>query len=74
MKTIPNTLREHRQKKYLAQIDIAARLGFRSSDRISRWEAGKTYPSLPNALRLANLLGAPIEELYPDVPADERPD
>ncbi|GAA4461823.1 hypothetical protein GCM10023093_07260 [Nemorincola caseinilytica] len=71
MKTIPNKLRDCRKKKYLAQIDVAAHLGFRSSDRISRWEAGKTYPSLPNALRLAKLLGTPVEDLYPDIPEEE---
>ena len=66
MKNIPNTLREHRLRKGLAQWDVAQHLGFRSTDRISRWENGIMYPHVMNLRRLAKLFGVAMEELYPD--------
>ena len=66
MKKIPNKLKEHRVRMGLAQIDVANHLGFRSTDRISRWEAGLTYPHVVNLRKLAKLFGVTMDELYPD--------
>jgi transcriptional regulator with XRE-family HTH domain len=67
MKTIPNTLREHRLRKGLAQWDVAVHLGFRSTDRISRWENGIMYPHVTNFIKLIELYKATPKELYPEV-------
>jgi transcriptional regulator with XRE-family HTH domain len=62
---IINTLQYHRRQHYLSQKHIADLLGFQSTDRISRWEAGLAYPHLVNALKLAKLYDVSVEELYP---------
>ena len=64
MKNIPNTLREHRKRAGLLQIDIAQKLGFTTTERISRWEKGLTYPHVINLFKLAKLYGVTAEELY----------
>jgi transcriptional regulator with XRE-family HTH domain len=61
---IPNTLREHRKKAGLTQLQVAHQLNFRSSDRISRWEKGLTYPHVVNLFKMAKLYGVKAEELY----------
>jgi len=57
-------LRFYRKQAGLRQVDVARRLGFTSTDRISHWEKGQALPSLPNLLRLASLYKAPVERLY----------
>ncbi len=64
---IPNTLREHRLKAGLLQSDVARELGFKSTDRISRWEQGQTYPHVVNLFKMARLYGVKAEYLYPDI-------
>ena len=64
MNTIPNTLREHRKRVNLKQSDVAEALGFKSTDRISRWEKGLTYPHVVNLFKLAKLYGVMPHELY----------
>jgi transcriptional regulator with XRE-family HTH domain len=64
MKYIPNKLREYRKAKGLSQRDVADYLGFRSTDRISRWEGGLTYPHVANLLKLVKLFGVSAEILY----------
>lgn len=62
--TVPNTLRHHRERVGLRQIDIARRLGLQSSDRISHWELGVAMPSIVNLFKLAVLYRVPPHELY----------
>ena len=64
MKNIPNTLREHRKRVGLLQIEVAQKLGVTSSERISKWEKGLTYPHVVNLFKLARLYGVPAETLY----------
>lgn len=64
MKTLKNTLREHRMRKGLTQLQVAEYLGFKSTDRISKWEAGLMYPHVKNVLRIAKLLDTTAQELY----------
>lgn len=45
-------------------MDVAAKLGFTSYDRISLWENGLAFPSVTNLFRLAALYAIPTEELY----------
>ncbi len=61
---IPNTLRHHRERVGLRQIDIARRLGLQSSDRISHWELGTAIPSIVNLFKLAALYQVAPHELY----------
>ena len=66
MKTpIHNTLREHRTKAGLRQLDVACKLGFNNTDRISRWGKGVAFPSVRNLLKIADIFGVHAEELYP---------
>ncbi len=69
MKTTPiqNTLLEHRKKTGLTQLDVAQELGLKSTDRISRWEQGLTYPHVGNLARMARLYGVSMDELYPSL-------
>src|SRR5580692_1702777 len=53
--TIPNMLRFYRKQAGLRQVDVAARLGFTSYDRISHWEKGTAFPSVTNLFRLSAL-------------------
>lgn len=59
-----NNLRECRKKVNLKQTDVAQALGFKSTDRISRWEKGTAYPHIQNLFKLARLYGVSIEKLY----------
>lgn len=57
-------LRFYRKQAGLRQVDVAARLGLTSTDRISHWEKGKTFPHLVNLFKLSVLYKVPAQELY----------
>ena len=61
---IPNALREHRERRGLTQEAVGRLLGFRDGTWISRWEHGEAIPNLVSAMRLSDLYGASIEELF----------
>lgn len=63
---MPNFLRLYRKQAGLRQIDVAARLGFTSYDRISHWEKGTAFPSVTNLFRLSALYNTAPHELYAD--------
>ena len=62
--TIQNKLREHRLKIGLRQLDVADKLGFCTTDRISKWEKGTAHPSIFNLFKLAKIYGVKADELY----------
>lgn len=62
---IPNNLRALRKNVGLRQQDVAAKLGILGIDRISRWEKGLAFPSVPNLYKLAKLYDAPLSAIYP---------
>jgi transcriptional regulator with XRE-family HTH domain len=62
---IPNNLKECRKKAGLTQYDVMIKLGLKSMDRISKWERGRKYPSVPNLLKLSSLYQVDPKELYP---------
>lgn len=64
---IQNTLREHRMKAGLRQLDVASKLGFKSTDRISRWEKGLTYPHVVNLFKMAKIYKVRPDELYGEI-------
>lgn len=61
---IPNALRQHRKQAGLRQIDIATKLGFTSTERISHWEKGSTFPHIANLFKLAAIYRVPPHDLY----------
>lgn len=61
---IPNMLRFYRKQADLRQVDVAAKLGFTSYDRISHWEKGKTFPNVTNLFKLSAIYKMPPQELY----------
>lgn len=60
---INNTLKAIRMKRNLIQEDLAKATGS-CSRTISRIERGERNPSLEMAIRLANFLEMPVEELF----------
>ncbi|MBA3647695.1 MAG: helix-turn-helix transcriptional regulator [Chitinophagales bacterium] len=48
----------------MRQLDVATKLGFSSTDRISKWERRLTYPHLLNLFKLCELYNVYPHELY----------
>jgi transcriptional regulator with XRE-family HTH domain len=65
--SIPNMLRHYRKQAGLRQVDVAARLGFVSADRISHWEKGQSFPSVINLFKLSVIYKVSAEQLYRNV-------
>ena len=63
----PNNIRHYRYRKMLKQSELAEKMGFKSNERISQWESGKTMPSVENLFRLAGILGVLPHEVYPEM-------
>ncbi len=63
----PNRLRSARQNLNLRQLDVACKLGFCTTDRISRWEKGQGMPNVINLLKLAAIYQVPPQNLYPEI-------
>lgn len=64
---IPNRLKEIRTRAGMSQFDVALKLGFKSTDRISRWETGLSYPHIINLFKMARIYGVRADELYPEI-------
>ena len=62
--TTINNLKRYRLLASLTQQQVAAQLGLKSNNRLSRWEAGKAEPNIRNLLKLAKLYKQPVEQLY----------
>lgn len=67
MNKIPNKLREYRKKVGLKQSEVAEKIGLNSTDRISRWEKGETFPHVVNLLKLSELYKVCPCELYGEI-------
>jgi len=65
--SIPNNLKQCRKACGLTQVAVAEKLGFHSSDRISKWEYGQMYPHMVNLLKLSIIYDKKPEELYPEL-------
>lgn len=63
-RTIPNYLRKYRKVRGLKQAEAARILGLRNSGMISRWEQGKTLPTLLSLFKLSVLYRTMTEGLY----------
>ncbi|HEX3034683.1 MAG TPA: helix-turn-helix transcriptional regulator [Thermodesulfobacteriota bacterium] len=64
MATIPNYIWKYRKRKKYGQKRIAHLLGHKNSAHLSSWERGRAHPTLQNAIKLALILGAPVEDLF----------
>ena len=64
---ISNNLKECRLKAGLSQFDVTLKMGFRSNDRISKWENGSGLPSLINLFKLSDIYNVTPKELYPEI-------
>jgi putative transcriptional regulator len=62
---VENRLKEFRNAHGWSQGELAARLGV-SRQTINAVETDKYDPSLPLAMRLSKLLGAPVDDLFID--------
>jgi transcriptional regulator with XRE-family HTH domain len=61
---VPNMLRYYRKQAGLRQIDVAARLGLKNTDRMSHWEKGQKFPNVTNLFKLSAIYKVPAQELY----------
>lgn len=64
---IPNTLRLVRKQAKMTQLEVARKLGFGSTDRICRWEKGRTFPHIVNLFKLCALYQVLPHQLYGDL-------
>ncbi|PEK15646.1 helix-turn-helix domain-containing protein [Bacillus toyonensis] len=55
-------LKEEREKRNWSQNDLAEKLHV-SRQSVSKWEAGKNYPSIEIIIHLSDLFGITIDEL-----------
>ncbi len=61
---IKNKLKEYRIKAGLTQFEVMIKLGFRSTDRVSKWENGNGLPGVINLFKLAEIYRVPPQDLY----------
>lgn len=59
----PNLSRTRKAKGY-TQKDMAMLLNYKSESRYAMYESGDRIPSVLEALRIANVLGATVEYLF----------
>ena len=64
MENIKIMIRYYRKLKGLTQWDVAKHLGHKDIIQISKWENGKFYPHVLTAIKLAELFGVSVNELY----------
>ena len=62
IKRIAKFLKEERENSNLTQEEAAKRIGV-SKSIISKWETGKSYPSLENLSKISETYGVSINEI-----------
>lgn len=62
IKKIAKFLKEERENSNLTQEEAAKRIGV-SKSIISKWETGKSYPSLENLSKISETYGVSINEI-----------
>ena len=66
-KTIPNFLWKYRKLMGFSQSEVARKLKLKSTNRLSRWEAGLSMPSSENLINLCILYKTFPDRLYHDL-------
>lgn len=61
---IANNLRSISRSHDLTQMDLAQLLGIQSTNRISRWENGLSYPHVPNLMKILEIYEVGVREVY----------
>ena len=61
--TLHTNLKHYRMQKGLSQTEVADILGV-SRQTISNWESQRSYPDLDNIVRLSDLYGITIDQLF----------
>jgi transcriptional regulator with XRE-family HTH domain len=64
---IQNKLKECRIKAGFTQFQVMLKLGFHSTDRLSKWEQGHQLPNLINLFKLAKTYNVTPNELFPEI-------
>jgi transcriptional regulator with XRE-family HTH domain len=64
MEQYQNNLKKLRLERGLLQKDVAQHLGLQCQDRLSHWEVGRSYPSVPNLLKLCEIYNVGLTDLY----------
>lgn len=67
--TIGENIYIHRRKNMMSQEKLGEQIG-KASNTISRWEIGQNIPDAISMIKMANLFGVPISDLYAGVEAD----
>ena len=64
MQQYKNNLKKLRIERGLLQKDVADLLGLHCQDRLSHWEVGRSYPSVPNLIKLCEIYKVSLTDLY----------
>lgn len=64
---IANTLKHYRRLRGYSQKDVTTILGFKNTNRLSRWEKGTAFPNTQNLFKLSRLYRTFPNELLNDV-------
>lgn len=59
-----NNLKKYRQFKGFTQSDFASAIGT-TKNTVSNWENGASTPNVYDAIKIMNVLGEDIQELFP---------
>jgi len=65
IKEIRYSLGIYKQKELAEKINVHKVM-------VSKWEAGNTFPSYPNLVKLATVLKTSIKNLYPESPSTQQ--
>lgn len=60
----PNKLKELRNLKKMKLREVTAYLNLKSENRLCRWERGQSYPNVKNLMKLCNLYGVGLHQVY----------
>ena len=71
---IPNRLRKHRRLRSFSQREVAALLGLKNANRISKWERGVSMPDALNLIKLSIIYRTLPYDLYFDLFQEHRRD
>jgi len=66
MLKVNNSLKLHRIKAGLTQLELAKMLGIKER-RITFWETGRSEPHITQAIDIARILGVEAKEIFPEL-------
>ncbi|MEI6832155.1 MAG: helix-turn-helix transcriptional regulator [Candidatus Omnitrophota bacterium] len=66
MLKVSHTLKLHRIKAGLTQLELAQKLGVKER-MVTFWETGRSLPHIEQAVDIAKILEAEPKEIFPDI-------